>query len=234
MNLEQVVDAMAVAGWMPDLGVSLREGGQHSTNPEAKRAAIAFFDTALAVCKAESGFNPKADNPSSSAIGLWQIMQSVHKDMIAHEIDRWSSEFGKPVDITNPVVNTACAQRLFAERSWQPWEVYNNGTYRRHLGMGAKGYARAVQYATDPARLNALKDEFATGRALGAAIGGALMPVSGVVNDPDGWIGQALSGIASFAAPVGVFILGALLLLVGLWIAAGNPTPAKTIAKVVS
>ncbi len=66
-------------------------------------------DTALKVAKCESSLNPKAVNKTSSARGLFQIMQSWHK------IDqKW---------LLNEDINIAVAYQLWLEQGWTPWEA---------------------------------------------------------------------------------------------------------------
>lgn len=58
-------------------------------------------DTALAVMACESGGDPNARNPDSSATGLFQIL-------------------GGPTD---PEANVALAFRMWQSRGWQPWKA---------------------------------------------------------------------------------------------------------------
>lgn len=58
-------------------------------------------DRAIAVCNCESGGNPTARNPRSTATGLFQILRG-------------------PVD---PEANVALAARMFRARGWQPWKA---------------------------------------------------------------------------------------------------------------
>ena len=61
----------------------------------------------LKVAKCESGFNPKAKNPKSSATGVFQIMSSVHGI--------------SPRFLTDYKVNIAIAYKLFKEQGTNPW-----------------------------------------------------------------------------------------------------------------
>jgi hypothetical protein len=75
----------------------------YPTNPEAIIDAVFGSDATLAkkVAKCESGLNPMAANSTSSARGLFQVMQSWHK------IDaKW---------LFNPMINTLVAKKLFDE-----------------------------------------------------------------------------------------------------------------------
>lgn len=68
-------------------------------------------DIALKVARCESGLNPKAINKTSSARGLFQIMQSWHR------IDqKW---------LFDPVINIQVAKKLWSEQGWEPWRASN-------------------------------------------------------------------------------------------------------------
>lgn len=77
------------------------------------RAAFgAEGDIAVKVARCESHLNPKAVNKSSSARGLFQIMQSWHK------IDqKW---------LFDPVINIQVAHKLYQEQGWTPWAASNH------------------------------------------------------------------------------------------------------------
>jgi len=66
----------------------------------------------LKVAKCESGFNPKAKNPKSSATGVFQIMSSVHGI--------------SPRFLTDYKVNIAAAHKLYLEQNLMPWEASRN------------------------------------------------------------------------------------------------------------
>jgi hypothetical protein len=68
-----------------------------------------YAELGIAIARCESGFNPEAVNPTSSARGLFQVMQSWHK------IDqKW---------LFNPVINTHVAYQLYQEQGVAPWEA---------------------------------------------------------------------------------------------------------------
>lgn len=91
--------------------------------------------TGVAVALAESGGNPKADNPSSTAQGLWQVMVSVHGDKIAGR------------DINDPVINTDVAHTIYKDAGgWTPWEVYNNKSHLIKLPAARTGVKQAARY----------------------------------------------------------------------------------------
>jgi len=223
LSPNQVADCMWIVGWTPPLGISQHADGSVTvTDPQAKKRAIAFYDVALAVCQAESQFNPKAKNTGSSASGLWQIMVSVHKDKIAQEIQRWTNDLGHPVTIFDPIVNTAVAQRVHAS-GWGPWETYTNGAYKKYLGHGPKVFA----YLTSKAHFNQDMQTLTANLTSDAAYAEAatfLSPGGILVNNQlTGWAGDLLAGIAAWALPIGVFVLGAILVILGLWLVAGKP-----------
>jgi len=82
-----------------------------SIEDQIKAVFKEYGDQAVKVAKCESGLNPKARNKTSSARGLFQIMQSWHK------IDqKW---------LYNPTVNIEIAHQLFQEQGWEPWRASN-------------------------------------------------------------------------------------------------------------
>lgn len=66
-------------------------------------------DTAVRVAFCESSMNPRARNSTSSARGIYQIMQSWHKIN-----EKW---------LFNEDVNIAVAYQLWQEQGWRPWEA---------------------------------------------------------------------------------------------------------------
>ena len=69
-------------------------------------------DLAVKVAKCESGLNPNAKNKTSSARGLFQVMQSWHK------IDeRW---------LLNEDINIQVAHSLYQDQGWTPWRASNH------------------------------------------------------------------------------------------------------------
>jgi soluble lytic murein transglycosylase-like protein len=69
-------------------------------------------ENALRVARCESGLNPKAKNPHSSARGLFQIMSSVHgvSERMLYDTD----------------INIAVAKKLQKEQGWNPWVESSN------------------------------------------------------------------------------------------------------------
>ena len=90
----------------------------------AKAAGFTGQDlvTSVAVAGAESGYRPTARN-SIGASGLWQILESAHRDL-------WSMG-----DWRDPAVNARMAFSVWkaAGRRWTPWTTWAGGSYVSHL-----------------------------------------------------------------------------------------------------
>lgn len=85
------------------------------------------WDTKIAhaVCMAESGGNPNADNTGlnqdgSNDKGLMGI-NSIHSDLIS-DLDR-----------LDPVKNVEAGYQIYKGGGWKPWSSFNNNSYRRFL-----------------------------------------------------------------------------------------------------
>lgn len=75
------------------------------------------IDRAICVIEWESGGNPDAKNPDSSARGLFQIMASV-----------WAPTFGVSYDdLYDPDLNTRLAYRIYQIQGWGAWQAVNRG-----------------------------------------------------------------------------------------------------------
>jgi soluble lytic murein transglycosylase-like protein len=67
----------------------------------------------------ESGGDPGAQNPSSGASGLFQVLPS------------WADNFGvTPDDLFVPEVNTYIARQLYDDGGWNHWSPYLRGECR--------------------------------------------------------------------------------------------------------
>ncbi|HZD23999.1 MAG TPA: transglycosylase SLT domain-containing protein, partial [Acidimicrobiia bacterium] len=78
------------------------------------------IDTAMCIVKQESGGNPKADNPNSSAVGLFQVLQSV-----------WGPYYGvTTADLYDPEVNVLIAGDIWDRYGWGAWSPYRRGVCR--------------------------------------------------------------------------------------------------------
>ena len=72
-----------------------------------------LVDTALCIIDKESRGNPTADNPRSTARGLFQILRS------------WPIHFGyQYADLYNPAVNADLAYRIYLIQGWRAWTVH--------------------------------------------------------------------------------------------------------------
>jgi len=73
-------------------------------------------DTALCLMQHESGGNPNAQNSSSGASGLMQVLPS------------WAGKFGyNESDLFNPDVNLSISKALYDDGGWSHWSPYNRG-----------------------------------------------------------------------------------------------------------
>lgn len=77
-------------------------------------------DTALCIIEHESGGDPGADNPRSSARGLFQILGSL-----------WAPHFGvSRADLYDPVLNAELAGEIWEQQGWWAWSPYKRGACR--------------------------------------------------------------------------------------------------------
>lgn len=77
-------------------------------------------DTAMCVIRHESAGNPDADNPRSSARGLFQILGSL-----------WAPHFGvSQRALYDPVTNTRIAHDIWQKQGWWAWSPYKRGLCR--------------------------------------------------------------------------------------------------------
>jgi len=77
-------------------------------------------NTALCLMHYESGGNPDAKNPRSSARGLMQILTSL-----------WGPHFGLPAEaFYNPETNIRYAKKVYDLQGWGAWSPYNRGLCR--------------------------------------------------------------------------------------------------------
>lgn len=68
-------------------------------------------DTALCIIRYESGGDPEADNPRSTAAGLFQILGSL-----------WAPRFGvSEGDLYDPATNVRLARHIWDESGWGAW-----------------------------------------------------------------------------------------------------------------
>lgn len=77
-------------------------------------------DTAMCIIDHESKGNPDADNPTSSARGLFQVLGSL-----------WAPHYGVArTDLYDPVVNTRIARDIWDNYGWWAWSPYQRGACR--------------------------------------------------------------------------------------------------------
>lgn len=77
-------------------------------------------DRALCLIKHESGGNPDAKNPRSTARGLMQILTSL-----------WGKHFNLPAEaFYDPETNIRAAKRILDMQGWGAWSPYNRGLCR--------------------------------------------------------------------------------------------------------
>lgn len=77
-------------------------------------------DTALCIIEHESGGDPEADNPRSSARGLFQVLGSL-----------WASHYGvSRSELYDPIVNTVIAADIWEKHGWEAWSPYQRGACR--------------------------------------------------------------------------------------------------------
>lgn len=71
-------------------------------------------EVALCVIQNESGGDPEAENPRSSATGLFQVLSSL-----------WSDHYGVSyTELLDPNVNTRVARAIWDESGWAAWSAY--------------------------------------------------------------------------------------------------------------
>jgi soluble lytic murein transglycosylase-like protein len=80
----------------------------------------AEVETALCIIRHESGGNPNADNPGSTARGLFQILGSL-----------WASHYGvAQAELYDPVTNIRIAGDIWDQHGWSAWSPYQRGVCR--------------------------------------------------------------------------------------------------------
>lgn len=77
-------------------------------------------ETALCIIRHESGGNPEADNPRSSARGLFQILGSL-----------WAPKFGVERNhLYDAALNIRLAGDIWERQGWWAWSPYQRGACR--------------------------------------------------------------------------------------------------------
>jgi cell wall-associated NlpC family hydrolase len=91
--------------------------------------------TALMVAGAESGYDPLAANPTSTARGLFQTMMSLHGPLY------------DGADWRDPYANARVARVIYEAQGWGAWVVYTSGAYRAWEDEAREALARVQQIA---------------------------------------------------------------------------------------
>lgn len=80
----------------------------------------AEVETALCIIRHESGGSPDADNPRSSARGLFQVLGSM-----------WAPHYGvSQAELYDPVTNVDIAADIWENYGWSAWSPYQRGACR--------------------------------------------------------------------------------------------------------
>lgn len=80
---------------------------------------------ALAIAKAESGMKADSYNYNTNDtidIGIFMVNQ-VH----------WKQAGCSPKELFDPYKNVDCAYSIWQASGWEPWVVYNTGSFKNHL-----------------------------------------------------------------------------------------------------
>jgi len=207
------------ANWLP----------QESSLPDS--VFVKFLDTVIAIAHGESGWNTAAVN--GQYVGLFQIGTETHKDRIG---DR---------DMLLPHYNVQVARELSYESfksghdKFRPWEAYTKKTPGY---LSGKGHGKAALKYLRSKPQSELEQEAMqlSGADPGEAVeSDPLTALGGAVGNP---LDSAFGFIKKAAVPVGAFLLGAILLILGAVFlithtkagkAVVGKTPAGIVKKVV-
>ena len=207
-------------------------------SPERKRVEN-WLDTAIAICLAESGGDTQAKN-ASGASGLWQIMLPLHQDLVnsaATVVEGWDkqpsqgnhlgvtpAEGGATYTVWDARVNTYAAGEVYkaAGYKWTPWQSYTTGAYKKELGHGKAAYA----FLTNPSNIEHEKKAIDTIIKQDHVIGGI-----GPISVPS-WMQPIIDFLKSAGITVGVFLIGAVIVLLGAWLVISKTKAGRTIKGV--
>ena len=159
----------------------------------------ATLRTFVAICWAESGGKMHARNPVTGTHSDGTVARGLFQINTTQ-----SEETTKHYD---PDTNVKIAVGMQKDRGWQPWQAYADGSYKSYQVQAAQ----AVNAATDD----------------GWSIGDVLPDLPKIPNPLDA-LSSGLRSIAlEFAMPVGVALLGGLLLILGIWFLIGQTKAGK-------
>jgi len=157
-------------------GASLEDGGAYSA------AAVA-----VAIAKAESGFNANAVNGASGATGLWQIYPGGDRFL-------------------DPQVNARVAHRKYVTQGWDAWSAFTSGAHRGNLTLADDAVRAAGGRAPrDPGTAIPLGPDFGLitgpgggiiGETLGGILGGVFGAILPILKIAAGGVGLVVSGTA--------------------------------------
>lgn len=102
-----------------------RDCPQAATNADGVRALIrcaapklgVSTSKALYIAWRESRYNPHADNPSSSAAGVFQVVSGTWAYFVSHY--RWGNRVG--TSVYDGRANVILSLRYVHRRGWSPW-----------------------------------------------------------------------------------------------------------------
>ena len=81
---------------------------------------VGEVDTAMCIIRHESSGDPRADNPRSTATGLFQILESL-----------WGPHYGvSTAELYEPHTNIRLASDIWKEQGWGAWSPYQRGACR--------------------------------------------------------------------------------------------------------
>jgi hypothetical protein len=99
---------------------TVRPGVEQWRNLVSTYFPTSQVETALCIMGHESGGDPSAKNPRSSARGLFQILASL-----------WAPYFGVSYeDLYDPGINTRLAANIWSQQGWGAWSPWSRGLCR--------------------------------------------------------------------------------------------------------
>lgn len=191
-----------------------------------------FLDDAIAVCLAESKGIPNAVNSHNSNgsidYGLWQI-NSVHSKTFSGNykgyLNLWDNRY-------EPVTNTIMAKAIWTDAggSFSPWSTWKSGAYKSHLGHGvavhkwllAGGHIELPLGEGDPLT------------AIGGAVVDGANAAGAALNPFGGYLNAALGFLKDAGITIGVFLMGLILVVLGIWFIISQTKAGQTATKLAT